>query len=332
MPAEPLGLPEREEIRAGIERGDPFADIAVRLGRHRSTVSEEVNRNGGRGAYRATTAQQRAEDQRARPKRTRLQQDAVLASHVEARLRAKDSPMTISIELARGLHPDLGVVRLSHETIYTEVHAQGRRGLGKGLHCGLHRRRRCRKHRPAPGQEPAKGNGPLGAFNLIHTRPAEAGGRHVVGHLEGDLIIGAFNRSALVTVFDRASRYLWLASLPEGHGAEATLAALIEVIGRMPADLQRSLTWDQGREMADHDLLTAATGMAVYFADPHSPWQRPTNENGNGLIRRYVGKSTNLNLYRDTDLRAIEHRINTTPRRALGWATAHDRYAAAASR
>ncbi|HXH57364.1 IS30 family transposase, partial [Iamia sp.] len=270
--------------------------------------------------------------QRARPQATRLEANPVLAAHVEARLRAKDSPMTIAVELARGCYPGLGGATVSHETIYTAIHAQGRRGLPKGLHAGLHRRRRCRKHRPAPGQGTPKANGPLGEFNLIGTRPAEANGREVVGHLEGDLIIGAFNRSALVTVFDRASRYLWLADLPEGHGAEATLGALIEVVDRMPLNLQLSLTWDQGREMAAHALLTAATGIDVYFAEPHSPWQRPTNENGNGLIRRYVGKGTNLRVFRDQDLRAIEHRINTMPRRSLRWATAHDVYTAATSR
>ncbi|MBA3956722.1 MAG: IS30 family transposase, partial [Acidimicrobiia bacterium] len=282
--------------------------------------------------YRAGGAEQRAETQRSRPRETRLQANPALAAHVEARLRAKDSPMTIAVELDRGLYAGLDGATVSHETIYAAIHAQGRWGLPKGLHGGLHRRRRCRKHRPAPGQDPPKANGPLGEFNLIGTRPAEANGREVVGHLEGDLIIGAFNRSAIVTVFDRASRHLWLANLPEGHGADATLAALIEVVDRMPVNLQLSLTWDQGREMAAHDLLTAATGIDVYFAEPHSPWQRPTNENGNGLIRRYVGKGTNLNAFRDTDLRTIEHRINTMPRRSLHWATAHDRYAAAASR
>ncbi|HXH57978.1 IS30 family transposase, partial [Iamia sp.] len=325
-------LSEREEIRAGIERGEPLTVVAVRLGRHRCTISEEVARNGGRGAYRAASAQERADEQLCRPKATRLEGDPVLAAHVEARLRAKDSPMTIAVELDRGLYPGLGGATVSHETIYAAIHAQGRRGLPKGLHAGLHRRRRCRKHRPAPGQDASKGNGPLGEFNLIGTRPAEANGRDVVGHLEGDLIIGAFNRSAIVTVFDRASRYLWLADLPEGHGADAVLGALIEVVDRMPVKLQLSLTWDQGREMAAHDLLTAATGIDVYFAEPHSPWQRPTNENGNGLIRRYVGKGTNLGAFTDADLRGIEHRINTMPRRSLNWATAHDHYTSAASR
>ena len=327
MPAEPLTLPEREEIRAGIERGDPLVAVALRLGRHRCTVSAEVTRNGGRDRYRAVAAQARADAQRARPKATRFESDPVLAGHVEARLEAKDSPMTISIELARGTH---GVVAsVSHECIYQAVYAHGKRGLRAGLHEGLHRRRRCRKRRCAAGEPVASAAGPLGAFNLIGLRPPEADNRGEVGHLEGDLVVGAFNRSAIATVFDRSSRHLWLADFPEDHGADATLAALCEILERIPKQLRRTLTWDQGREMARHAELAELCGIDVYFAEPHSPWQRPTNENGNGLIRRYVGKSTNLRRYTLDDLRSIEHRINTMPRRSLNWSTAHDVYHAA---
>jgi IS30 family transposase len=148
----------------------------------------------------------------------------------------------------------------------------------------------------------------------------------VVGRFEGDLILGSFNRSAIVTVFDRASRYLWLADLPDGHDAEATLAALIELCERIPEPLRRTLTWDQGSEMARHADLAATVGIDVYFAEPHSPWQRPTNENGNCLIRRHVGKGTNLNIYTQNDLRAIEHRLNTMPRCSLHWNTAETLY------
>ena len=236
--------------------------------------------------------------------------------------------MTISIELARGVH-DIAA-SISHESIYRAVYAHGRRGLRRGLHTGLHRRRRCRKHRQAPGVEPVT-VGPLGAFNLIGVRPEIAGQRTQVGHLEGDLIVGAFNRTAIVTVFDRASRHLRLADFPEDHGAEATLAALVEILERIPAKLRRTLTWDQGRKMARHATLAEWCGIDVYFAEPHSPWQRPTNENGNGLIRRYVGKSTNLATYTANDLRAIEHRINTMPRRSLHWSTAHNVHTAAAA-
>ncbi len=324
MPAQPLTAPEREEIRAGIERRETALVIASRLGRHRSTINREISRNGGRGGYSAISAQAAADALRARPKATKFEADPVLAAHVTARLEAKDSPMTISIELARGTH---GVTaEASHECIYQAIYAHGRRGLRRGLHEGLHRRR-CRKHRVFG--PPAPTTSPLGTFNLIGVRPTEADGRDVVGHLEGDLIVGSFNRSAIVTVFDRASRYLWLADFPEDHGADATLAALVEIFDRIPAPLRRTLTWDQGREMARHADLAQMCGIDVFFAEPHSPWQRPTNENGNGLIRRYVGKSTDLRTHSADDLRRIEHRINTIPRRSLNWDTATDRYHAA---
>lgn len=322
MPALPLTLHDREEIRAGIERGETDDMIAGRLGRHRSTINAELNRNGGRVLYTAVAAQARTDSRRQRPKTAKLVADPVLAAHVSERLQAKDSPMRIAVELTRGVYGNLGSV--SHECIYQAVYAHGRRGLPKNLHTGLHRRRRCRKHRrDQPVQPPA---GPLGVFTPISRRPAIASKRTEVGHLEGDLIIGSFNRSAIVTVFDRASRYLWLADMPEGHGADATLAAMIELCERIPEPLRRTLTWDQGREMARHTDLAAAVEIDVYFAEPHSPWQRPTNENGNCLIRRYVGKSTNLNTYKPDDLRAIEHRINTIPRRTLNWSTAKDIY------
>ncbi|EQD29624.1 transposase, ISlxx5, partial [mine drainage metagenome] len=153
-------------------------------------------------------------------------------------------------------------------------------------------------------------------------------GRAQVGHLEGDLITGAYNRSAIATIFDRASRHVWLAGFAEDHGATATLAALVEVMERIPEEHRQSLTWDQGREMARHDVLTELCNVPVFFADPHSPWQRPTNENGNGLLRRYVGKGTDLGIYTTEDLRAIERRLNTMPRRILGWQTAEEVYTA----
>ncbi|MBK5222301.1 MAG: IS30 family transposase [Acidimicrobiia bacterium] len=170
--------------------------------------------------------------------------------------------------------------------------------------------------------------GPLGAFNLIGLRPTVADGRSEVGHFEGDLIVGSFNRSAIVTVFDRASRKLWLADFAEDHGADATLAALAEILERIPPELRRTLAWDQGREMARHHDLAELCGIDIYLAEPHSPWQRPTNENGNGLIRRYVGKGTDLGRFSPEDLRVIETRINTMPRRVLGWANAAEVFAA----
>ena len=273
MPAVALSLREREEIRAGIERKETDSVIGERLGRHRCTINAEINRNEGRGGYCAVKAQARADGLRLRPKAPKFIADPVLAEHVTARLKAKDSPMTLSKELARGVHGVTGSV--SHECIYTAVYAHGRRGLPAGLHKGLHGQRRCRKHRRPAGEAPAF-LGPLGVFNPIAERPAVAEARTEVGHLEGDLIVGSFNRSAIVTVFDRASRYLWLADLPEGHSADAVLAALVETMERIPTTLRRTLTWDQGSEMARHADLAEMTGITVYFADPHSPWQRQT--------------------------------------------------------
>ncbi len=232
--------------------------------------------------------------------------------------------MTISIELDHDLYPDVSG-RVSHETIYTGVYAHGTAGLAKGLHTRLHRHRRCRKHRRAPGVEPVT-RGPLGECTPIGLRPAEAETRTRIGDFEGDLICGSFNRSAIVTMFDRCSRKVWLASLPEGHGAEPTLAALLELFERIEERFHRTLTWDRGSEMAHHDLLAEETGLDIYFAEPHSPWQRGTNENGNGLLRRYLPKGTNLGVYTETDLRAIETRLNTMPRRSLGWQTAQHVY------
>ncbi len=326
MPGDALSLSERVQIEMGVGLEQSARTIAARMGRPPSTVTRELERNGGRDAYSAAAADARAANRRRRPRLTCFQRDPVLADHVEARLAAKDSPMTISKELARGVFPEVEA-SVSHETIYNGIYAHGKAGLVKGLHRHLHRSRRCRTRRRPPGDAVAK-DGPLGSFNLIFERPPEADDRSEVGHLEGDLIIGSFNRSAIVTVFDRLSRLVWLADLPEGHGADPTLAALVEILERIPGPLRRSLTWDQGREMARHHDLAAMCGIDVFFAEPHSPWQRPTNENGNGLLRRYVGKGTNLNVYTPADLRAIEDRLNTMPRRSLGWATAAEVYAA----
>ena len=324
MPANPLSAREREEIRAGIERRECDQVIAGRLGRHRTTINAEINRNGGRDRYSATAAESRAAKQRCRPKTPKLLADVDLAAHVTARLKAKDSPMTISIELERGVY---GVTAdVSHECIYQAIYAHGARGLDKGLHEHLHRRRRCRRHRRHGDGAPGK-TSPLGTFVLVTERPDAALERSEIGHLEGDLVVGANNRSAIVTAFDRMSRKLWLADLPDGYGADETLAAVGEIIDRIPEELRRTLTWDQGREMARHRELAEIFGIDVYFCAPHSSWQRPTNENGNGLLRRYVGKGTDLSIHGPDELRAIEHRINTMPRRVLHWSTAEEVYA-----
>ena len=321
MPARPLLLREREEIRCGIVRGETVTEIASRIGRHRCTVSAEISRNGGRDAYRPYRAQDRAVLCRKRPKSRLFERHPVLATHVAARLGAKDSPMTIAVELANGIYPAI-VVRVSHETIYQEIYDHQRDALPREAFRCLHRRRRLRIHR---GRRRPQHNW-RDTMISISQRPAIADTRAEVGHFEGDLILGQPLTSAIITVFDRTSRHLWMAGLPDGHSADRTLEALTVLLERIPPQLRRTLTWDQGKEMARHATLAERCNIDVYFADVRSPWQRPTNENGNGLIRRYVGKGTNLAAFTPTDIRAIEHRINTIPRRLLGWATALDTY------
>lgn len=322
MASNPLVLCEREEIRAGIVAEVTDREIGERIGRDRCTVNREINRNGGRDGYRACRAQTRAGQQLARPKVPKLVADAALADYVTKRVEAKDSPMTISIELARGVHGR--VASICHETIYQAIYLQ--RGLVKGLHVGLHRKHKRRKHRRRHERVDSHS---LGSFTPISARPTIALARTEVGHIEGDLIVGAYNRSAMATLFDRASRYLWLVHLPGGKAADSTYEALVKALRQIPEQLRRTLTWDQGSELARHVELAERTGIDIYIADKHSPWQRPTNENGNGLIRRYVGKGTDLNLYTPKQLQAIEDRINTMPRRSLGWATAHHVYSQA---
>lgn len=314
MPACPLTALEREEIRLGIERGLSDSVIAGGLGRHRVTVNREINRNGGRGGYSAVAGQLRADRCRGRPKVPILAADRVLRAHVGRRLRAKDSPMTISIELAAGKWAVTGAV--SHETIYQGIYA-GIFGESRTAHL----RRRRRKHQ---GLAPPKTHS-LGDFWSIHTRPSTALKRSEVGHLEGDLIVGAYNRSALITVVDRASRYLWIAPTRSKAAADVT-TSLTRLLKQIPAPLRRTLTWDQGAEIAGWARISERCGIKIYIADPRSPWQRPTNENINAHLRRYVGKSTNLNQISRQQLTAIQTRINTTPRRSLNWATANDYY------
>jgi IS30 family transposase len=320
-----LGAHEREEIRVGIEAEESLSDIARELGRSVSTISREVARNGGRAHYRAELAQRRCDKQRRRARLTKFERCEELADHVEQRLVHKDSPTTIAIELARA--GGVNGLTVSAETIYRAVYAQGRQGLAPGLGRHLHRKRRARKRR-CRGGTPKKAS-PLGQFTLIHERGAPANERSEVGHFEGDLIIGANNRSAIVTLIDRTSRFNLIGDLPGSHDATAVLSCLIELLERVPASLRKTLCWDQGREMALHQELSAAVDIDVFFADPHSPWQRPTNENFNGLLRRYVGKATDLSVFTQKDLDVISHRINTMPRRLFKWESALDRYTAA---
>jgi len=322
MPANPLTLSEREEIRAGIVRGETNIAIGNRLSRHRCTIGTEIARNGGRSNYRAYRAHDAAFLRRRRPKQPLFNRYPTLATHVQTRLEAKDSPMTIAVELARGIYPQIAMT-VSHETIYQAVYDPCGKGLPRGLHQYLHRRRRLRcSHGSRTSSQTWRQ-----ALPSLSLRPVIADQRIEVGHLEGDLIIGTqASRSAIATVFDRTSRYLWMTGLPDGHNASQTLEAMTKLLNRIPPALRLTLTWDQGSEMALYAKLAKRCGINIYFTDPRSPWQRPTNENGNGLIRRYVGKKTDLSVFEPTDLQAIETRINTTPRRIHNWSTAKHVY------
>jgi IS30 family transposase len=317
MSGRALSLDEREVIAVGIAAGRSVVETAAELGRDPSTIRREIARHGGRGNYSAVRAHRRACRSRARPKLSRLEADPVLASYIAARLALRDSPMTIAIELARGTNNV--TASISHECIYQAIYQ--RRGLSAEARHGLHLRRRRRKHRTA--QSPLSHS--LQDFRPIAERPAIALDRSEVGHLEGDLITGAYNRSAMITIFDRASRRLWLAKTAN-KSADAVYTALVETLSTIPTQMRRTLTWDQGSELARHRDLERVCGIEIYIADKNSPWQRPTNENGNAFVRRYVGKGTDLNTISNQRRRWIEHRINTTPRRSLGWDTANTAY------
>ena len=307
-----LRLAEREEIRVGLTRGETFSVIAARLARSVSTVSREVAANGGRGRYRAVGAHQRAFERARRPKRSRLS-DPRLAGLVTEWLLELWSPLAIAGRLRREF-PDDAMMWVSHETIYQSLFVQGRgelrRELTRCLRSGRSQRR-PRGGRPARGQIPG--------MVMLSDRPAEVADRAVPGHWEGDLIMGKNSRSAVGTLVERTSRYTLLLHLPDGHDAGRVDAALRKTIQKLPGELFRTITWDQGKEMARHAAFSVDTGIQVYFCDPHSPWQRPTNENTNGLVRQYLPKGSDLSGYSETDLDRIARSINNRPRGVLNY-------------
>lgn len=328
--AKDLDRNEREEIRVGIERGDSDREIARSLQRSPSTVGDEIRRNKGRRRYRATIAENRAVNCRQRLKTTKLEAHPELAEQVQTRIEdEKLSPQVISKQLeAEG---GINGVTIGKDSIYRAVYAHGGLGLKDSLYKCLHHRRRRPKRRHHKKLVPGCTKGPLGKFRLISSRPAYISKRIQIGHWEGDLIIGAHSRSAILTLVERATRYALMARLVGNHGADTVLAALIMLYKRIPPMLRRTLTWDRGREMARHTELAQATGLKVYFADPHSPWQRGTNENYNGLVRRWLPKSTDLSVHTQQDLDKITTRINNMPRRIHDWKTAERRYTEALS-
>jgi transposase, IS30 family len=278
-------------IEVGIARDESLAQIARRLGRPTSTVSREVRAAAGRDCYRASLAEKASRRRSCRPKALKLVGCRRLAAIVEVRLEQRWSPAQIAHRL-RVDHPDDETLRLSHETIYRSLYLQGRGGLRKELISAL-RTGRARRRPRTPGEKAKRAN-VLGPIVPISERPPEAADRAVPGHWEGDLLMGAFNRSAVVTLVERTSRFTLLGDLPDGHDAQAVYECLIQLTMDLPDVLRRSLTWDQGREIANGQQLRIDAPIEVYICDPHAPWQRPTNENTNGLIRQYLPKGTDL--------------------------------------
>ena len=312
-----LSLEEREEISRGLAAGESIRAIAEALGRSPSTVCREVNANGGRKKYRALVADRAACRRALRPKRAKLAQCRRLRGVVERKLEARWSPQQISAWLA-SQPPDRPEMQVSHETIYQSLFVQSRGALRKELHSCLRTGRAMRRAKAY-----TKGNvgqGQLRDMVMISERPAEVKDRAVPGHWEGDLIFGK-KMTSIGTLVERHSRYVILLKLPNGHGAEAVRKAMTKRILTLPAQLRRSITWDQGKEMAEHVQFTVDTGVKIYFCDPKSPWQRGSNENTNGLLRQYLPKTSDLSQCTQRELDAIARSLNTRPRQTLGWMT-----------
>lgn len=320
-----LSLEEREEISRGLAAGDSIRAIAEALGRSPSTVCREVNANGGRRKYRALVADRAASRSALRPKRAKLAECRRLRGVVERKLEARWSPQQISAWLALE-YPDRPEMQVSHETIYQSLFVQSRGALRKELHSCLRSGRAMRRAKAY-----TKGNvgqGQLRNMVMISERPAEVKDRAVPGHWEGDLIFGK-KMTSIGTLVERHSRYVILLKLPNGHGAEAVRKAMTKRILTLPAQLRRSITWDQGKEMAEHVRFTVETGVQIYFCDPKSPWQRGSNENTNGLLRQYLPKSSDLSQATQRELDAIARSLNTRPRQTLGWMTPSQAFAEA---
>jgi transposase, IS30 family len=311
-----LAHTEREEISRGLAGGESFGAIARRLARSPSTVSREVAANGGRRRYRACGADKAAVRRARRPKRSKLASCDRLRTAVEAKLELRWSPQQISGWLVETF-PDDPEMRVSHETIYVSLFVQARGALRKELTRYLrsgHTTRRPRGHTVMNGQ------GQLRGTLNIRERPADAEDRAVPGHWEGDLLMGK-RMHAMATLVERKTRFVMLIALPDGHAADVVADALAAKIVELPTQLRRSLTWDQGKEMAAHARFSVQTGLPVYFCDPRSPWQRGSNENTNGLLRQYFPKRTEIAHYSQAELDAVAAELNGRPRQTLGWKT-----------
>ena len=324
-----LSFAEREEIHAGVERGDSIRRIARRLGRAPSTVFHELRRNmrqryrrrsqQGRPVtshwrYRPSYAQRRAEFMARRPKPAKLATHLELRQLVQAKLEQRLSPRQISVELRQEFpaNPEMWV---SHEAIYQSIYVQGRGALRRELAVHLRTGRALRK----PRRKANERRGRIPDMVNISQRPAEIEDRAVPGHWEGDLLMGKNGRSAIGTLVERSTRFVMLLHLPNGHSPLEVEKAIVGATGKLPEFIWKSLTWDQGQEMRNHLQVKMATGLQVYFCDPASPWQRGSNENTNGLLRQYFPKSTDLSQHDADHLDFVAAQMNRRPRQTLGW-------------
>jgi IS30 family transposase len=311
-----LTVVEREEISRGVAAGWSVRQIARKLGRSPSTVSRELSRNGGRARYRAHEAETRFWKKAKRPQVSKLQRNWLLRNLVADRLSEDWSPEQIAGWL-KDLFPDDHTMRVSHETIYLTLFIQTRGALKRELISHLRRSRAIR--RPRGSKRAHAGQGQIKDAISIRERPVEANDRAVPGHWEGDLLTGKAN-SHVATLVERHSRFLMLVKV-DGKDTATVTAALADQIKRLPDQLKGSLTWDRGTEMADHKSFTVATDLKVFFCDPQSPWQRGSNENTNGLLRQYFPEGTDLRSFTQPDLDQVARKLNTRPRKTLGFKT-----------
>jgi len=310
---------EREEISRGLAQGEKMATIAKRLGRVTSTVSREVTNNRGQGGYRAYSASRRAQARSAARRfgKRLLATNERLRTYVLAKLRLRWSPEEIVARLADEYPQDM-TMRISHEAIYQYIYVLPRGSLKKELITALRQERKYRRKRNGRKQPSAETRGKIANMLSIEERPAEVADRTVPGHWEGDLILGKYKRTALGTLVERTTRTTILVPL-KAKDAASVRRAYVRALRTLPKSLTKTLTYDQGKEMSQHQKFTIATDIKVYFAHPASPWERGTNENTNGLIRQYFPKGTDFSKVSVAEIKRVQHELNDRPRKVLGW-------------
>jgi IS30 family transposase len=318
-----LSAIERERISVGLASGMPLNEIARQLNRSGSTISREVKRHGGSARYVAVLAQRQAEGCAAVPRRTQRLRDRRICRYVIEGLNHRWSPEQIAVRMRQDYPFDM-TMRISHETIYAGIYLIPRGELKKSFLSALRHDKIRRLGRPR--KHDARQRGRLIDMTPIAERPAEVADRMVPGHWEGDLIRGRANGSSVGTCVERSSRLLILVKM-DGYDATRARESFVRKLSRIPAPLRKSLTYDQGHEMAQHKKLAKSLSLKVYFADPHSPWQRGSNENTNGLLRQYLPKGTDLSVYSQRQLNQIAEEMNNRPRKVLDWLTPNEAWA-----